>query len=76
MSYIIYSLEDDKNIFAYQRSWKNKSWLILVNMTEKDLSLNELHDNLKNYKKIILHNYLNQKLEDILKPYEAYILEK
>ena len=69
-------LEDDKNIFAYQRSWKNKSWLILVNMTEKDLSLNELHDNLKNYKKIILHNYLNQKLEDILKPYEAYILEK
>ena len=60
----------------YKRSWKNKNWLILVNMTERNLSLNRLHSDLKNYKKIILHNYPHKKLEDTLQPYEAYILEK
>ncbi|MGJ0683912.1 glycoside hydrolase family 13 protein [Lactobacillus johnsonii] len=69
-------LENDKNIFVYKRSWKNKNWLILVNMTERNLSLNRLHNDLKNYKKIILHNYPHKKLEDTLRPYEAYILEK
>ena len=69
-------LENDKNIFVYKRSWKNKNWLILVNMTERNLSLNRLHSDLKNYKKIILHNYPHKKLEDTLQPYEAYILEK
>lgn len=69
-------LEDDKNIYAYKRILDNKSWLIIVNMTAKELPLKMLQNELKNYSKIILHNYKNKTTMHELKPYEACILEK
>lgn len=68
-------LKDDKDVFAYKRNWNDKSWLIIVNMTDKDISLEKLQDELKNYSKVILHNYKGEKLMQNLKPYEACILE-
>lgn len=69
-------LEDDKNIFAYKRNWKNRSWLIIVNMTAKVLSLKKLQNDLDLYSKVVLHNYKDKISRCELKPYEACILEK
>ena len=69
-------LEDDKNIFAYKRNLDSKSWLIIANMTGNILSLKALQPDLKNYTKLVLHNYKGKIAMNELKPYEACILEK
>lgn len=69
-------IPDDENVFAYKRDLDNKHWLVLVNMTSKTIPMNDLKlDGLKNYSKVILHNYETQK-DKQLRPYEALILEK
>lgn len=65
-------IPDDANIFAYLRELNGKKWLIVVNMTEVKQKFH--FENNFNYKNIILNNYQRKKVENCLKPYEAYIL--
>lgn len=66
-------IPDNRNIFAYKRSYKNNALIVVVNMTDKSLPLPDL--NLEN-KKVILNNYQKKKLLSYLNPYEAYILQE
>lgn len=69
-------IPNDENVFAYRRDLDNKHWLVLVNMTSKTIPMDNLKLNeVKNYSKVILHNYETQE-DKQLRPYEAMILEK
>lgn len=69
-------IPNDENVFAYRRDLDNKHWLVLVNMTSKTIPMDNLKLNeVKNYSKVILHNYETQE-DKQLHPYEAMILEK
>lgn len=69
-------IPNDENVFAYRRNLDNKHWLVLVNMTSKTIPMDNLKLNeVKNYSKVILHNYETQE-DKQLRPYEAMILEK
>ena len=69
-------IPNDENVFAYRRDLDNKHWLVLVNMTSKTIHMDNLKLNeVKNYSKVILHNYETQE-DKQLRPYEAMILEK
>src|SRR5690554_884334 len=54
-----------KNIFAYQRLYKNKNILIIGNFNNKP---NELTIDIENYT-LLLTNYENKKIKNILPPY-------
>lgn len=69
-------IPNDENVFAYRRDLDNRHWLVLVNMTSKTIPMDNLKLNeVKNYSKVILHNYETQE-DKQLRPYEAMILEK
>lgn len=69
-------IPEDENVFAYKRDLNDKHWLVLVNMTSKTIPMADLKsDEIKNYSKIIIHNYEGQE-EKQLRPYEAVILAK
>ena len=69
-------IPEDENVFAYKRDLNDKHWLVLVNLTSKTIPMADLKsDEIKNYSKIIIHNYEGQE-EKQLRPYEAVILAK
>lgn len=69
-------IPEDENVFAYKRDLNDKHWLVLVNMASKTIPMADLKsDEIKNYSKIIIHNYEGQE-EKQLRPYEAVILAK
>lgn len=69
-------ISEDENVFAYKRDLNDKHWLVLVNLTSKTIPMADLKsDEIKNYSKIIIHNYEGQE-EKQLRPYEAVILAK
>ena len=69
-------LEEDINIFAYERKWKEKKWLIVANLSEHSVSLEPLKPYLYYNFKIMIRNYDNICLDNELKPFEAFIIEK
>lgn len=73
-------LEENKNIFAYIRAYKNQELIVLNNFYDKDTEANINIDKYKNIK-ILISNYKDSSidLKNIkLRPYEsvAYIIEK
>lgn len=69
-------LEEDKNIFAYERKWKEKEWLIVANLSENNISLEPLKPYLYNNSKTMISNYDNICVDNQLKSFEAFIIEK
>ena len=69
-------LEEDKNIFAYERKWKEKEWLIVANLSENNISLEALKPYLYNNSKTMISNYDNICVDNQLKAFEAFIIEK
>ncbi|NWO01252.1 glycoside hydrolase family 13 protein [Tetragenococcus halophilus] len=66
-------LPEDPAIFAYLRNAKDGKYLIVGNLSEKEI---ELPEELKVYKnkKTFIHNY-EKEISDVLSPYESYILQ-
>lgn len=66
-------LPEDKNIYAYKRTYQNKTWLIICNFYE-----NNVEFSLNGTGKILISNYENS-CTDLtkgkLRPYEAIIYE-
>ena len=66
-------LPEDKNIYAYKRTYQNKTWLIICNFYE-----NNVEFSLNGMGKILISNYENS-CTDLtkgkLRPYEAIIYE-
>ncbi len=67
-------LEDDENIFAYTRSYKGQSWLILANMSEKIINLPEQIRELLVGNNMVLSN-VKYTEEGNLSPYQAMIVD-
>ena len=66
-------LPEDKNIYAYKRTYQNKTWLIICNFYEHNVEFS-----LNGTGKILISNYENS-CTDLtkgkLRPYEAIIYE-
>lgn len=69
-------MPEDKNIFAYYRVLENKRWLVVVNMTDRQIESDQVKDLIKDYRSVILHNYKSKEISATLAPYEAYIVQK
>lgn len=69
-------MPEDKNIFAYYRVLENKRWLVVVNMTDRQIESDKVKDLIKDYRSVILHNYKSKEISATLAPYEAYIVQK
>lgn len=66
-------LPNDASIFAYTRTYRNTTWLIICNFYEKNVVFS-----LKGTGKILISNYENSctdLTEGVLRPYEAVIYE-
>lgn len=68
-------IPDDSSIFAYYRNFGDKRWLIVVNMTSDEIKSDELKSFIKDYSKVIIHNYESKEISSVLAPYEAYIIQ-
>lgn len=68
-------LLDDSKLFIYERSYKDKKWLVIVNMTKEPIELeNNLKMILNEYKNVVINNYQQDNIPVALNPFEAYIL--
>lgn len=68
-------LPDDQTIYAYTRTWKDKTWLVVCNFYDKLVEFSY-----PSFGKVILSNYDNEeKVDDLnhitLRPYEAIIYD-
>jgi len=70
-----YTLIDEKNeqIYAYTREFEGKKFLIVLNFSEKNATLNSNID--ISQAKIVLRNYSNISKSKTFKPYEAVVFE-
>jgi oligo-1,6-glucosidase len=70
-----YTLLDANNpsIYAYTREWEGKKLLILLNFTNKKAKISTGLDLGK--AKVIVSNYTNALVSEVLRGYEAVILE-
>lgn len=70
-----YSLLDKQNptVYAYTREWQGKKWLILLNFSTKESSVNIGFD--YRSKTQIINNYNENTTTDKLRPYEAVVYE-
>jgi oligo-1,6-glucosidase len=69
-------MKDHPALFAYERTWKDESLLVLCNFSADELVIEDedLQERIPNYK-AILSNYAAGKT-NILRPYEAIVLKK
>lgn len=63
-------LEEDENIFAYEREYNGKKLLVAGNFTEKEVPCSILRE--WEGEETLIHNYEGEK-EGILRPYEAFM---
>lgn len=70
-----YTLLDKENpsIYAYTREWENKKWLVLLNFSAKESSINLGYH--YRTKKQIINNYSATTTDEKLRPYEAVVYE-
>ena len=68
-------LPEDEQLFVYERNWNNKKWLIVANMSEEEQLMEKIQNYVPENLKIIISNYNRNTVPDMLKPYEAFILE-
>lgn len=68
-------LPEDEQLFVYERNWNNKKWLIVANMSEEEQLMEKIQNCVPENLKIIISNYNRNTVPDMLKPYEAFILE-
>jgi oligo-1,6-glucosidase len=66
-------LKDDPAVFAYERSWKDESLLVLCNFSGDEVTIKDEVE-MDGYQ-VILANYENPK-PSILRPFEAVVLKK
>lgn len=63
-------LEEDENIFVYEREYNGKKLLVAGNFTEKEVPCSILRE--WEGEETLIHNYEGEK-EGILRPYEAFM---
>lgn len=68
-------LPEDTQIFAYERNWQNKKWIVMANLSEQEIPMEKVLGNKKEIVEIIISNYDRKELPMELKPYEALIVE-
>lgn len=61
----------DTDVFMYQRSWDDKTWLIVCNFTDKSIK-RPVSDYFSKKPQLIISNY-HDDLRDKLRPYEAKV---
>lgn len=69
-------LPEDETLFAYKRSYENKTWLVLANVSKETKELKMPENN--SIERVIMSNYGRNEidLESIeLQPFEAFVLE-
>ncbi len=68
---------EDSNVFAYKRTLAEKSWLVIANLSDKQLKIHDyLPQETEKDSQIILANYLDRiNAAGILRPWESMILE-
>ena len=69
-------LPEHPELFVYERTWNGKRWLVAANLSEKEISLEEVRDCLDETMKIVISNYKRTEIPETFLPYEAWIAEK
>ena len=67
-------LADHPFLFVYRRKLKNKTWLVVANLTDTTQTFN-VSEFIKGDYKFILKNYAKPESSPALRPFEAYIIE-
>ncbi|MBS7577008.1 MULTISPECIES: alpha-glucosidase [unclassified Enterococcus] len=70
-------LPEDQRLFTYLRQENDRRWIVLANLSEEMIELNELLE-LSNItqEKVIISNYSDRyRVMDLIRPYEAFIIE-
>ena len=70
-------LPEDQRLFTYLRQDNDRRWIVLANLSEEMIELSELLElpNI-NSQKVIISNYSDRpQLMDLIRPYEAFIIE-
>lgn len=66
---------EDRAIFAYERIWNGRRWIVAANLSEEETALERCGIMPEDQGSVILSNYNREVLEDKLQPYEAFIFE-
>lgn len=70
-------LPEDQRLFTYLRQDNDRRWIVLANLSEEMIELSGLLElpNI-NSQKVIISNYSDRhQLMDLIRPYEAFIIE-
>lgn len=67
-------LADHPSLFVYRRKLKDKTWLVVANLTDTTQTFN-VSEFIKGDYKFILKNYAKPESSPALRPFEAYIIE-
>lgn len=67
-------LKDDPNIFAYLRNTTEETWLVVANISEKNLPTDDLKPYVNEKQNLIIGNYTRSDIESKLNPYEAFMM--
>lgn len=68
-------LPDDENIFTYCRILEDKKWLVAANFSEEEQSLVIPGLMFNGKERVIISNYEDKNITQVLRPYEAFIIE-
>ena len=65
-------LPEDENIFAYTRTDEHTKLLVCTNFTDEEVSCSLLEEWKEG--KVLIRNYEGNRVENVLRPYEAVML--